>query len=441
MAANNSRLLKIFLCHAKEDKVEVRALYGWLRECGFAPWLDEQDLLPGEDWRTEIPRAVHDSDVVLACLSNRAVAKRGFVQKEIVCALDAADEQPEGSLFIIPTLLEDCKVPERLKRWQWVNLSSSDGHEKIIQALNNRATSLGKRKALKEHHLRSRVANVRTQYIRSDRVNIAYQVWGEGDVDILLIHGGFIPIQAMHDQPRFARFLNRLVNLGRLIIFDCRGIGCSDPISLTNPPTVEQWAQDALAILDAVKSQTTIIIGNDLGGAAAAVLAAHNTGRVRALILFNAYARLTRSLSYSLGQTLQEQKRQRAWVDEIWSGRDEDVLKLLGPSVADDPSFVKWWRQATFHGASPGVAGAFDDMVQRCDVRKDLSLITAPTLVLQRGGSKYVAPKYGQYLATHIAGAEYVELLGNDHWIYAGNTDAVISEIARFIRHILPTKC
>ena len=113
--------LKVFLCHASSDKPAVRELYRRLCADGFAPWLDEEDLLPGQDWQYEIPKAVRQSDVVIVCLS-RSPATKGYVQKEIKFALDAADEKPEGTIFLIPLKLEECDVPDRLSRWQWVNL-------------------------------------------------------------------------------------------------------------------------------------------------------------------------------------------------------------------------------------------------------------------------------------------------------------------------------
>jgi len=137
------RRLKVFLCHASGDKPAVRDLYHRLRSDGIVPWLDEEDLLPGQDWQLEIPKAVRSSDAVIICLSSRAITKAGYVQKEIKDALDAADEQPEGTIFLIPLRLEECEVPERLRRWQWVDLFQEKGYERLLRALRARAESLG----------------------------------------------------------------------------------------------------------------------------------------------------------------------------------------------------------------------------------------------------------------------------------------------------------
>ena len=128
--------LKVFLCHASEDKAAARHLYRRLRADGYSPWLDEEDLVPGQEWQVEIPRAVRQANVVLVCLSARSLAKPGYVQREIRIALDAAEEQPEGTIYIIPMRLEPCAIPERLTRWHWVDAFADDGYERLCKALN-----------------------------------------------------------------------------------------------------------------------------------------------------------------------------------------------------------------------------------------------------------------------------------------------------------------
>jgi len=138
----DQRLLRVFLCHASEDKPAVRSLHKRLKQDGFLPWLDEKQLGGGQDWEFEIRRAVRDSDVVVACISRTAVGKTGFLQKEIREVLDRADEHPEGTVFVIPVKLEDCDVPDRLRRWQWIDLTQRSGYRKLVQALKKRAETL-----------------------------------------------------------------------------------------------------------------------------------------------------------------------------------------------------------------------------------------------------------------------------------------------------------
>ncbi len=119
----------------------MRELYARLKESGFEPWLDEEDLIAGQDWQAEIPAAVRQADIVLVCLSKTSITKEGYVQKEIKFALDAADEKPEDTIFVIPIRLEELEVPRRLKHWHWVDLFDQRGYEKLVLALSRRAQS------------------------------------------------------------------------------------------------------------------------------------------------------------------------------------------------------------------------------------------------------------------------------------------------------------
>jgi hypothetical protein len=136
------RPIRVFLCHSFNDKSPVRALYTRLRRDGFDPWLDEEKLLPGQDWDREIRIAVRNSEAVIICLSKHSITKRGYVQKEIRLALDVAREQPEGAIYIIPVKLEECVAPETLSRLHWIHLFEKDGYERLSRALNYCAGSI-----------------------------------------------------------------------------------------------------------------------------------------------------------------------------------------------------------------------------------------------------------------------------------------------------------
>ena len=137
-----TRPLKAFLCHASGDKPPVREFYKRLVFEGVDAWLDKEKLLPGQDWRAEIPRAVHEADVVIVFLSNKSISKEGYVQKEIKFALDIAEEKPEGTIFLIPARLEECVVPERLSRWHWVDLYEENGFAQLLRSLKLRADAV-----------------------------------------------------------------------------------------------------------------------------------------------------------------------------------------------------------------------------------------------------------------------------------------------------------
>lgn len=133
----NLKRSTVFLCHGKEDKESVRELYTGLSKTGYDPWLDEIDLKPGQDWRTEIDSAIKKSIAIVICLSSTSVSKTGFVQKEIKIALDAADERPEGTIYIIPARLEECQVPLRLNHLHYTNLYEEGGYEALLGSLDN----------------------------------------------------------------------------------------------------------------------------------------------------------------------------------------------------------------------------------------------------------------------------------------------------------------
>lgn len=142
MTNNIKSSLKVFLCHASDDKPKVRKLYNRLIADGYDAWLDEAKLLPGQEWRIEIPKAVRDADVFIVCVSNNSINKEGYVQKEIAFSLDIAEEKPEGTIYIIPAKLEPCNIPGKLSRWQWVDLFQDDGYDKIYSSLEIRSKKL-----------------------------------------------------------------------------------------------------------------------------------------------------------------------------------------------------------------------------------------------------------------------------------------------------------
>lgn len=140
-----AKTLRIFLAHASEDKSRVRQLYDKLKDKGFKPWLDKIDLLPGQNWRIEIPKAIRESDIFLACLSKRTVKKSGYINKELLIALDEYSERPNDKIFLIPVKLDDCQVPEveipelgtNLTHFQWVELWEEDGFQRLIKAIES----------------------------------------------------------------------------------------------------------------------------------------------------------------------------------------------------------------------------------------------------------------------------------------------------------------
>ncbi|MBW4635065.1 MAG: toll/interleukin-1 receptor domain-containing protein [Iphinoe sp. HA4291-MV1] len=141
----SKRQLQVFLCHSSDDKPTVRELYKQLLNEEFQPWLDEENILPGQNWELEIKKAVQSADVIIICLSKNSVNKIGYIQKEIKFALDIAERQPEGSIFIVPMKIDNCNVPQRLSDYQWLDWFTNPavGYIKLLKALKHRAKELG----------------------------------------------------------------------------------------------------------------------------------------------------------------------------------------------------------------------------------------------------------------------------------------------------------
>jgi len=272
----------------------------------------------------------------------------------------------------------------------------------------------------------------RTRYAKSGDVHIAYQVLGDGPTDVLLLVADFIPTDAWEEQPRLAHAYQRLASFSRLIRCDRRGIGLSDPITPGSPPTLEQWIQDALAVLDAVGSEQAVIIGLNDAGPVAALLAATHPERVRALVFVNSYARATHAPDYPHG-----------WPEDAAAKMVEDTVEpaddvgwamdVIAPSVAGDEEFQRWWDRAGNRGASPATARALLKVYLRSDVRGILDAIDVPTLVVHRVDNAVITVENGRYLAEHIPRAKLVELPGADDMFWLGDADTLIDEIEEFL--------
>jgi pimeloyl-ACP methyl ester carboxylesterase len=275
------------------------------------------------------------------------------------------------------------------------------------------------------------------RYARTGPSHVAYQVSGEGP-DLLWVSPGFIPVDAMFDEPHFARFLRRLATFSRVICFDRRGIGLSDPLAPSHQPTLEQWADDALAVLDAMGSSEATVFGSSEGGALAIRLAVLHPERIRALVLFGATARAASAPDYPFGMSPDFGAAFETGIRP--DGGHMDHLAIVAPSAADDPRFRLWWEESGRRGASPATAAAFFRLAFEADLRRALPAIRIPTLVLQRRGDRFVTREHGRYLVEHIADARYVELPGEDHVVYLGDTTQLLDEVELFLtgnRHVV----
>ena len=228
-----------------------------------------------------------------------------------------------------------------------------------------------------------------------------------------MTNGTLFSVDAVAEQPRWQAYVDRLASFSRLIRFDPRGIGLSDPLGSSDPPTVEQWASDALAVLDEEGIERAVLLGVHFGGLAALFLAATHPERVHALVVVNGYSRLTRSNDYPFGVPVSVVEGFRDSLVEPGDASGDD-LPLMAPSMASDAEFAAWWRRTGHRGASPSTARAVWRAAET-DLRPVLKGLHVPTLVLHARDDQFCRVDNGRYLAEHIDGARFVELDSADH--------------------------
>jgi class 3 adenylate cyclase len=270
-----------------------------------------------------------------------------------------------------------------------------------------------------------------TQYAKTDNVHIAYQVVGDGPIDLVLIPEWFSHIEAAWDVAPLARTLRRLGSFSRLIMFDKGGSGLSDPVSLKELPSLEVWIEEVQAVMDAADSERAALLGDGGGGPMAMMFAATHPERVSALVLVNSFARITRCPDYPAGLPAEDLQRFPGWLKDVWgSGR---TLPVAAPSAPLQGPVFDAYRRYERVSASPGTVEAIMSMVQELDVRPVLPTISAPTLVIHRGGNEYVPVEHGRFLAEHIPSARYVEVPGSDHHYFFGDADGLLDEVQEFL--------
>ena len=267
------------------------------------------------------------------------------------------------------------------------------------------------------------------QYARSGDVNIAYQVCGSGPVDLVFVMGWVSHLEYFWKEPSFARFLSRLASFSRLILFDKRGTGLSDPV--THLPTLEQRMDDVRAVLDAVGSRHAVLLGVSEGGPMCSLFAATHPAQTDALIMIGTYARRLRAPDYPWAPTRAQREAFFKEIVDNWGG--PVGLAERAPSMSNDPAFRDWWASFLRMGASPAAAIALTRMNAEIDVRHILPTIRVPTLVLHRTGDRCLLAEEGRYVASLIPNATFVELPGDDHLPFVGDQDALLDEIERFL--------
>jgi len=270
-----------------------------------------------------------------------------------------------------------------------------------------------------------------TRYARSGAYSIAYQVVGDGPLDLVVVPGFVSHVEHAWEDPDYERFLTRLTAFSRLILFDKRGTGLSDRVPVNELPTLEERMDDLRAVLDATGSKRTALFGISEGGPMSILFATTYPDRVSALVLYGAYAKRVWAADYPWAPTVEGHHDFINGVERDWGGPVE--VETWAPSLANDERFKRWWGQYLRLGASPAAVRAVLEMTLDIDVRGILPAIRVPTLILHRSGDRRIDVGGSRYMAQAVANAKFVELPGDDHLVWVGDSDTIVEEVEHFL--------
>jgi len=268
-----------------------------------------------------------------------------------------------------------------------------------------------------------------TQYAQSGDLSIAYQVVGDGPIDVVWVPGFVSHVELVWEMPPAARIIERLASFARVIMFDKRGTGLSDPVS--GAPTLEERIDDLRAVMEAAGSRQAVVIGVSEGVPMSILFAATHPEMVSALVLYGGMARSTWAPDYPWATPTDALMESSAeLLPHLYDGA---VLEVMAPSLADDPQARRMFARFQRYAASPAMLQQNMLMFLDIDVRAVLPTIDVPTLVIHRRGDMTVNRRAAEWMADQISGARYVELPGNDHLPFAGDADAILDEIEEFL--------
>jgi pimeloyl-ACP methyl ester carboxylesterase len=276
-----------------------------------------------------------------------------------------------------------------------------------------------------------------TRYAKSGDVHIAYQVVGDGPLDLVLVHGWVQSFDGMWEIEPVRRFYERLASFSRLILFDKRGVGLSDRVPIDDLPTLETRMDDMRAVMDAVGSERAAVLGHSEGGAMCGLFAATYPERTQALVMANTSARTAWAPDYPIGAREEEIEEIIELILDGWGVKAiRTLLQRMGPSIVHDEEIIQAHARAAMRAASPAAAAALTRMSAMIDIRHVLPTIQVPTLVLHR--SEEVMTAASRYMGERIPGAKVVELPGRDHMPWLGDHETALDEIEEFLTGVRP---
>ena len=267
------------------------------------------------------------------------------------------------------------------------------------------------------------------RYAKSGDIHIAYAVEGDGPMDIVWIPPWVSQVEYLWSEPSLERVMARITQFARVITFDRRGSGLSDPFF--GAPTLEDQMDDVLAVMDAAGSESAAICGTLEGGPMASLFAATFPERTEALILYATFARATWAPDYEWAWSVEERDRH---MDELIAHWGEGLVAgSVAPSQLADPNFLEWAGRLERLAASPSTIKRIFDLIGEMDVRDVLPSIRVPTLVMHRTEDSFIKVEHSRYIASKVPGSRYVELEGGDNMFSLGDSEAVIGEIEEFL--------
>ncbi len=276
-----------------------------------------------------------------------------------------------------------------------------------------------------------------TRYARSGDEHIAYQTLGDGPRDIVLVDQWFSNVDAAWEFAPLAHLMTQLASFSRLILFDKRGTGLSDPVQIGHLPTIEGWGDDLRAVLDAVGSKQAALMSGPGASYVTLVFAASHPAHTSALVLVDPYARFSRSADYPIGMPVDHLPEDLERLRGSW-GVDGGTMAFLAPNLLADRSVAEPYIRYERQSASPGVAKAMLGALYESDVRDVLPAIRVPTLVLSHAAGSRISADHGRYIAERVPGARFVELPGSENYLWAGDTHLLTDEVEEFLTGVRP---
>lgn len=268
-----------------------------------------------------------------------------------------------------------------------------------------------------------------TRYAQSGSISIAYQVFGEGPIDLVLVPGWVSNIDVFWDEPIVVRFLQQLAEFSRVILFDKRGTGLSDRV--TNTPTLEERMDDVRSVMDEVDSRKAALVGYSEGGPMCVLFAATYPERTHSVVMIGSYARRRSCADYPFGESEETTKRLFELLQTEWGGPLD--IDERAPTLASDLRFSRWWARFLRSGASPTAVRALMQANSEIDIRHILASVRVPTLVLHAARDRIITVEAGRYLAENIPGAKFVEIDAEDHLPFGDGAGRMMAEIEQFL--------